>query len=326
MKKFIVTGCAGFIGFEVARQLLSDGHFVLGIDNLNDYYDVGLKEWRVESLKVFDQFLFYPVDVENKVEVTALVKDHQWEACYHLAARAGVRASMEDPYIYLSTNTLGTLNLLECMREYDIAHLVMASTSSIYANEDLPFSEDKAVNRPISPYAASKKGAELMAHSYHYLYDKDITITRFFTVYGPYGRPDMCIFRFIYWIDQNIPITLFGDGTQSRDFTYVSDIARGTIACSRLKGYHIVNLGGGKEPVNLNQVIASLETLLGKKATIEHKTFHKADIKSTKADISTAKSLLGWEPQTSLEAGLENTVRWYIDNRERVKKITLPCS
>jgi nucleoside-diphosphate-sugar epimerase len=326
MKNYFVTGCAGFIASHVCLELLKRGHAVIGVDNLNPYYDVKLKEWRLENLKKHENFMFYPVDVENRAEIAEILKGKNWEAIIHLAARAGVRASMENPFVYLSTNTLGTLNLLECMREDGIQNLVMASTSSIYANEEMPFDENKAVNFPISPYAASKKAAELMAHSYHYLYNLNLTMVRYFTVYGPFGRPDMCIYRFIYWIDNNIPITLFGDGKQSRDFTFVEDIAKGTILASEVEGYNIINLGGGKEPVSLLEVISTLEELLGKKANIEHREFHQADLKSTKANIEKAKKLLNWEPSTDLKTGIEKTVKWYIDNRERVNKIKLPCN
>ncbi len=178
----------------------------------------------------------------------------------------------------------------------------------------MPFDEDLPVNTPLSPYAASKKAAELMAHSYHHLYGLDVTIVRYFTVYGPAGRPDMCIFRFIQWIDQGQPIELFGDGNQSRDFTYVDDIARGTIAAARPVGYEIVNLGGGKQPVTLNYIIGELEERLGRQATREHKPFHAADILSTWASIDKAKRLLDWEPHVSVSEGLDHCVRWYREN------------
>ena len=185
----------------------------------------------------------------------------------------------------------------------------------------MPFTEDLAVNEPLSPYAASKKAGELMAYSYHKLYQTDVSVARFFTVFGPAGRPDMSIFRFIKWIDEDIPIEMFGDGSQSRDFTYVDDIARGTIAAIKDVGYEIINLGGGRNPVSLNTIISKLEELLGKKAKIDHKPFHEADLMETWADISKAKSLLDWEPQVSLDEGLEKSVRWYMDNRHWLKKV-----
>ena len=190
------------------------------------------------------------------------------------------------------------------MREFDVKKYVLASTSSLYAGQQMPFVESLAVNTPISPYAASKKAAEVMAYSYHFLFGIDVSVVRYFTVYGPAGRPDMSIFRFIQWIDQGVPIELFGDGSQSRDFTYVDDIASGTIAALKPVGYEIINLGGGNQPISMNTVIATLEDLLGKKAKINYRDFHKADLKSTWADISKAKNLLGWEPKISLQEGL----------------------
>ena len=187
----------------------------------------------------------------------------------------------------------------------------------------MPFVETLAVNTPISPYAASKKAAEVMAHAHHHLYELDISVVRYFTVYGPAGRPDMCIFRFIKWIDEGTPITLFGDGTQSRDFTFVDDIARGTIAALKPTGYEIINLGGGNQPVSLITIIEKLESLLGKKAKIENKPFHKADIKTTWADISKANELLGWKPEVSLDDGLKACVDWHKDNMPWSSQIVL---
>ena len=244
-----------------------------------------------------------------------LFEENQFDAVVNLAARAGVRYSMENPHVYMTTNAHGSLNLLELMREFDVKKYVLASTSSLYAGQQMPFVESLAVNTPISPYAASKKAAEVMAYSYHFLFGIDVSVVRYFTVYGPAGRPDMSIFRFIQWIDQGVPIELFGDGSQSRDFTYVDDIASGTIAALKPVGYEIINLGGGNQPISMNTVIATLEDLLGKKAKINYRDFHKADLKSTWADISKANNLLGWEPKISLQEGLENSVKWYVDHQ-----------
>ena len=207
------------------------------------------------------------------------------------------------------------------MRSYGCNKLVLASTSSLYAGQTMPFTENLAVNEPLSPYAASKKAAELMAYSYHKLYGTDVSVVRYFTVFGPAGRPDMSIYRFIKWIDEGVPIQIFGDGSQSRDFTYVDDIAKGTIAAIQDVGYEIINLGGGRNPVSLNTIISKLEELLGKKAKIDRKPFHVADLMEAWADISKAKRLLGWEPQVSLEEGLEKSVQWYIDNQSWLKKL-----
>ena len=311
MGTVLVTGAAGFIANRVARDLAAE-HKVVAIDNVNDYYDVRLKEHRIEAL---DGIEFHRIDIENKATMQPLFEENQFDAVVNLAARAGVRYSMENPHVYMTTNAHGSLNLLELMREFDVKKYVLASTSSLYAGQQMPFVESLAVNTPISPYAASKKAAEVMAYSYHFLFGIDVSVVRYFTVYGPAGRPDMSIFRFIQWIDQGVPIELFGDGSQSRDFTYVDDIASGTIAALKPVGYEIINLGGGNQPISMNTVIATLEDLLGKKAKINYRDFHKADLKSTWADISKAKNLLGCEPKISLQEGLENSVKWYVDHQ-----------
>lgn len=309
MKKALITGVAGFIASKVAEQLLEEGVEVIGLDNMNDYYDVSLKKFRLEQLSKYPNFTFSLGDIENKELLRGIFSKHNFDTVFNLAARAGVRYSMENPEIYYSTNTLGTLNLMDCMREFGVKKMVLASTSSIYAGQKMPFKEDLAVNEPISPYAATKKAAELMCFAYNYLYGLDITVVRYFTVYGPAGRPDMSIFRFIRWIKEGKKLEIFGDGSQSRDFTYVDDIARGTIlAGKKMLGYQIINLGGGKNPIAMNTIISSLEKLIGKKAEFDFFDFHKADIKETWADISKAKELLGWEPQIGIDEGLKRTV------------------
>ena len=324
-KKYLVTGAAGFIASQVCSQLLDRGDQVVGVDNLNDYYDVRLKEWRLEKLQTnlnSQNFYFEKLDIENLEGLKVLFKNFgPFDAVLNLAARAGVRYSMENPYIYLSTNAEGTLKLLECMRENGCKKFVLASTSSLYAGQKMPFSENLAVNEPLSPYAASKKAGELMAYSYHKLYQMDISVVRYFTVFGRAGRPDMSIFRFIKWIDEGAPIKMFGDGSQARDFTYVDDIARGTVAALQNVGYEIFNLGGGRNPVSLNTIIEKLEKLIGKKAFIDEKPFHIADLMETWADIEKAKKLLGWEPKFSLDEGLEKSVSWYMQNREWLKEV-----
>ena len=324
-KKYLVTGAAGFIASQICQKLLDQGNQVIGVDNLNDYYDVRLKNWRIEQLNTHTNvknFIFAELDIEDLTKLSDLFRGHgQFDAVLNLAARAGVRYSMENPHVYLSTNTEGTLNLLECIRTHECKKLVLASTSSLYAGQKMPFTEDLAVNEPLSPYAASKKAAELMAYSYHKLYQVDVSVVRYFTVFGPAGRPDMSIFRFIKWIDEGQPIELFGDGSQSRDFTYVDDIVRGTVAAIQDVGYEIINLGGGRNPVPINTIIQKLEILIGKQANIENKPFHIADIKETWADITKAKNLLNWEPQTNLDQGLEKSVQWYFDNRDWLKEV-----
>lgn len=323
IRTYLVTGCAGFIASKVTQILLAQGEHVVGIDNMNDYYDVSLKQHRLDRLSG-DHFEFREMDLEDRSAVGLLFQEHRFDGVLNLAARAGVRYSMANPHVYMTTNAMGSLNLLEEMRQHEVKKYVLASTSSLYAGQEMPFDETLPVNTPISSYAASKKAAELMAYSHHFLYELDISICRYFTVYGPAGRPDMCIFRFIKWIDEGIPLELFGDGTQSRDFTYVDDIARGTIAALKPVGYEIFNLGGGNNPVSLNWIIEQLESLLAKKAKVVHKNFHKADIKSTYAKIEKAKQILDWAPETSLGDGLEQCVRWYRDNKPWSTRIELP--
>ncbi len=323
MSTYLVTGTAGFIASRTAQLLLDAGHTVVGVDNMNDYYDVRLKQYRQQQLEGVKNFTFEQLDIEQLGPLDELFSAHQFDAVLNLAARAGVRYSMENPFVYVSTNTVGTLNLLELMRKHGVKKLVLASTSSLYAGQPMPFTEDLPVNTPISPYAASKKAAEQMTYAFHHLYGIDATIVRYFTVFGPAGRPDMCIFRFIKWIDEGVPMELFGDGSQSRDFTHVDDIARGTIAALKPVGYEIVNLGGGRNPIALTVIIAKLEELLGKKAQYDHKPFHIADIKETWADISKAERVLGWKPQIGIDEGLRQCVDWYKANKSWLKDVRL---
>ena len=241
----------------------------------------------------------------------------------NLAARAGVRYSMENPDVYLTTNTLGTLHLLDGMKQSGVGKMVLASTSSLYAGQSMPFTEDLPVNTPISPYAASKKAAEALAYSYHHLYGIDVSVVRYFTVYGPAGRPDMSPFRFVKWIAEGTPLRIYGDGSQSRDFTYVDDIARGSIAALRPLGYEVINLGGGENPVSLKKLIGMMEERLGKKAILEFEPTHKADVRETWADISKAARLLDWKPEKPLGEGIDRTVEWYLANQDWVREIAV---
>jgi len=321
MRKILVTGCAGFIGNVTSRLLAQQGYEVLGLDNLSDYYDVSLKQWRLNLLRETQGVELIEGDLENPDLLREIFSNNRLDAVINLAGRAGVRYSMENPHAYMETNAMGTLNLLEVMKEFEVKKLVLASTSSLYAGLEMPFLETLPVNTPISPYAASKKAAEVMAYTYHHLYDIDVTVNRFFTVYGPAGRPDMSPFRFIKWIDQGTPITLYGDGTQSRDFTYVEDISRGVIASLKPVGYEIVNLGGGQNPISMNHMIETFESLLGKKAIIDHQPFNKSDMMHTWADIDKADRLLGWKPEVGFEEGMKKTVDWYLENKEWASKI-----
>ena len=321
MATYLVTGAAGFIAARTTQLLLDAGHTVVGVDNLNDYYDVRLKQHRLAQLTSRPNFTFARLDIEQLPMLEPLFVQHKFAAVLNLAARAGVRYSLENPFVYLTTNALGTLNLLELMRRHGVKKHVLASSSSLYAGQQTPFTEDLPVNSPISPYAASKKAAEVMAYSYHNLYQIDSTVLRYFTVYGPASRPDMAQLRFVRWIDEGKPIELFGDGTQARDFTYVDDIARGTIAALKPLGYEIINLGGGRHPLTLTTIIEKLEVLLGKKAVFNRQPFHVADIKETWADISKAGRLLGWKPRTGIDEGLQLSVDWYRANQSWLKDL-----
>ena len=313
-QKYLVTGVAGFIASRVASFLLADGHDVVGIDNLNDYYNVELKQWRLKQLQDEAAFQFVNVDIEDLATLKSLFEQSKFDAVVNLAARAGVRYSMENPHVYFSTNSHGNLNLLELCRYHDVSKYVLASTSSLYAGQQMPFDEHLPVNEPISPYAASKKSAEVTAYSYRHLFDIDVSVVRYFTVYGPAGRPDMCMFRFIHWIENGMPIKLYGDGEQSRDFTYVDDIAKGTIAAIRPTGYEVINLGGGNQPTSINTVISMIEGFLGKKAVIDYLPAHQADMSTTWANIDKANRLLNWSPTISLQDGIERSVAWYKEN------------
>ncbi|MGA1862804.1 SDR family NAD(P)-dependent oxidoreductase [Deferribacter thermophilus] len=311
----LLTGAAGFIGYFTAKKLLKDGHKVIGVDNLNDYYDVRLKEYRKNELIKNENFQFYKLDISNYDSLSVLFQNHKFDAIINLAARAGVRYSIENPFVYFETNSTGTLNLLELAKDYDVKKFVLASTSSLYAGQEMPFTEDKPVNTPISPYAASKKSAEVTAYTYHYFYGIDVSVVRYFTVYGPAGRPDMSVFKFISQIYKEEPIIVYGDGSQSRDFTYVEDIADGTVKALKEVGYEIINLGNNN-PNKLIDMIHLVEQLLGKKAKIINKDFHKADMMATWADITKAKKILGWAPKVDLKTGLENTVNWFLENKD----------
>ncbi len=320
MTTYLVTGAAGFIASKVCEFLIGEGHEVVGIDNLNDAYDVRLKEWRLEQLQGKPEFRFHQVDICSRDQLRDLFSS-KFQAVINLAARAGVRQSLENPWVYFETNLTGTLNLLELCREFDVNKFVLASTSSLYgASESVPFTEDSPTNEPLSPYAASKKGAEALCHSYHYLYGIDITVLRYFTVYGPAGRPDMSLFRFVQWISEGEDVMVFGDGRQSRDFTYVDDIARGTIQALRPLGYETINLGSN-EPIVLLDAIRLIEELVGKEAKLEFRPRHPADVMATWADITKAVELLEWAPQHDFKAGLEALVLWYQANRAWAKQV-----
>ena len=291
-------------------------------------YDVRMKEWRLGKLRSEPRFRFHRLDISDHSALRPLFAQsgvggqQSLTDVINLGARAGVRFSLEDPWAYYESNTTGTLNLLELCREFELKKFVLASTSSVYGRDTpLPFREDAGTSRPLSPYAASKKAAEALVYTYHHLYGLDATVLRYFTVYGPAGRPDLSIFIFIRAVAEDLPITVFGDGQQQRDFTYVDDIARGTVAALKPLGYEIVNLGGDR-PVVLADAITMIEDCLEKKARIEYSPMHSADVSATWADIHRAERLLGWRPQVAIEEGIRRTVDWYRENRDWVKEIS----
>jgi nucleoside-diphosphate-sugar epimerase len=327
MSHYLVTGAAGFIAARVSRMLLDAGHSVTGVDNLNDAYDPRMKTHRLGLLTPLKGFRFIEMDISHRDAVASLGdvtpegQAQPYDAVINLAARAGVRASVENPWVYVDTNMTGTLNLLELCKAHGIPKLILASTSSIYGNDvPLPTPETADSSRPLQAYAASKKGAEALAHAYHSLYGIDVSVLRFFTVYGPAGRPDMSIFRFVRGIIEGEPIQLNGDGTQSRGFTFVDDIARGVILALKPVGYEIFNLGG-HENITMNELIAIIERQVGREAIIERHPFPAADMAANLANVRKAGELLGWEAQVGLEEGLARTIAWYRENRGWASKL-----
>ena len=322
-ERILVTGAAGFIASRICELLLQQGAEVSGIDNINDIYDYRLKEFRLRKLEANSAFHFVRGDITDFENLTDLFEKGRFNACINIAGVPGVRLSMANPWLYLRTNTEGTLNLLEQCRRHDVPKFIQASTSSIYgADAPFPTSEEASSDKPLQPYSASKKGAEAECHAYHYLYDMDVTIFRFFTVYGPAGRPDMAMYRFIRWITEGEPIQLNGDGEQTRGFTYVDDIARGCILGLKPVGYEIMNLGG-HESISINDLIAKLESIIGKKAIVQHNPVVKADMLANLADITKARRILGWDPQVDLDEGLRLSANWYQENRSWLKGIRL---
>ncbi len=323
MAHYLVTGAAGFIGARTSELLIKDGHKVVGVDNMNDAYDLRMKEYRLRTLQAMPRFTFHKLDISNK-SIIDQFKDDKFDGVINLAARAGVRYSVEDPWVYVESNMIGTLNMLEICRQTDAKKFVVASTSSIYGAEPpYPTPESASSSEPLQPYAASKKGAEAMCHAYHHLYDIDVSVVRYFTVYGPAGRPDLALFRFVQWISEGLPVRVNGDGEQSRGFTYIDDIARGTILALKLVGYEVINLGG-HEVITINNLIKLIEEVVGKKANVQYDPPNPADMFTNWADVSKAGELLGWEPQFNMRAGVEKLVDWYHAEREWASQILTP--
>lgn len=323
MAHYLVTGAAGFIAHRTIELLLAEGHTVFGIDNMNDAYDVRMKAYRLRRLQALPGFEFLRADISERdvLRQVPAISSRPIDAVINLAARAGVRASTENPWVFVETNVTGTLNMLELCRQRGIPKFILASTSSIYgANPPYPTAETAESDRPLQPYAASKKGAEALCHSYHHLFGIDVSILRYFTVYGPAGRPDLAMFRFAQWISEGRPVRVNGDGEQSRGFTYVDDIARGTILALKPLGFEIMNLGG-HEVISINGLIRLLEEIIGKKAVVEYGPFHPADMRNNWADVSKAGRLLGWEPQVPLQEGVRRLVDWYMAERSWAREV-----
>jgi nucleoside-diphosphate-sugar epimerase len=323
MANYLVTGAAGFIGARTVDMLIQDGHTVTGVDNLNDAYDPRMKQHRLARLQELSGFTFRQLDISLRRDVEAL-DGGKFDAIINLAARAGVRASVEKPWLFYETNVMGVLNLLELCRRAGIKKFLLASTSSIYgANPPYPTPESASSSEPLQPYAASKKAAEVLAHTYHHLHGIDVSVLRYFTVYGPAGRPDLAMFRFCQWIHEGRPVRVNGDGNQSRGFTYLDDIARGTILALKPLGFEIINLGG-HEVITINNLIKLLEEAIGRKANVQYGPPNLADMFSNWADVTKAGQLLGWEPRVGLTKGVQKLVEWYGAERSWASEILTP--
>lgn len=320
-EKILVTGCAGFIGMHLCEKLIELGYEVYGLDSLNNYYDVNLKIKRLSILKKRKKFTFFNIDIENLDDIESLFKTQSFDKVVNLAAQAGVRYSLVNPHTYMQSNIVGFMNILECCRHYDIKGLIYASSSSVYGgNKKIPFSEFDNVDNPISIYAASKKSNELMAFSYNHLFNLRSTGLRFFTVYGPWGRPDMAMYIFVKKILENKPIQIFNYGKMKRDFTYIDDIVNGIISAI-VNNYkcEVFNLGNNKSE-DLMDVVSIIENKLDKKAIIEFEKMQLGDVKNTFADIDKAKQKLGFSPRVDVEKGIDNFINWYLDYSKSIHK------
>ncbi|HEY9178965.1 MAG TPA: NAD-dependent epimerase [Flavipsychrobacter sp.] len=331
MKTVLITGAAGFIGYHLSSLLAKGGYTVIGIDSLNSYYDTKLKNDRLAQLKQYGNFSFHNIDISDKQDFDQLFRDNKIDIVVNLAAQAGVRYSIENPYQYIDSNIIGFMNVLEACRNFPVEHLIFASSSSVYGSNRIPFSTDDHTDHPISLYAATKKANEAMAHSYAALYNIPTTGLRFFTVYGPWGRPDMAYYLFTQRILNDKPIQLFNDGNLSRDFTYIDDIVK-TIdalitippaAAPAKKGtlldisesfapYRLYNIGNHK-PVQLKEFVSVLEELIGKKAIVENLPMQPGDMFETYADIDDLTAAVGFAPQVDIRTGLKEFVDWYKD-------------
>lgn len=319
MKKVLITGGAGFIGFHLSKKLLENGYQVIAIDNLNDYYDIRLKEERLNILKKYDNFSFMKLDISEKEKMVDLFKKEQFNIVINLAAQAGVRYSITHPESYITSNIIGFYNILECCRNYPVEHLLFASSSSVYGkNEKVPYATTDKTDYPVSLYAATKKSDELMAYAYSNLYDIKATGLRFFTVYGPYGRPDMAYFSFTKNIFENKEIKIFNNGDMYRDFTYIDDIVEGIYRLLNKTPkkdqygvpFKVYNIGNNK-PVKISEFVSILEKEIGKTAIKKYLPMQPGDVYQTYADIEDLKEETGFTPTTLIEEGLHNFINWY---------------
>lgn len=320
MKTYLITGGAGFIGSHLTDKLLTEGNKVIVIDNFNDFYNPAIKENNIKHNLNNSNYKLERIDIRNQNEINRVFSENKIDNVIHLAAMAGVRPSIENPILYQEVNCLGSQIILEAMKKYNVKNIVFASSSSVYGNtKTVPFKETDIVDYAISPYAATKKANEVMTHVYHKLFGFNVIMLRFFTVYGERQRPDLAINKFTRLIMEGKPIPVFGDGTTSRDYTYIKDIVDGiTKSLNYVEThediYEILNLGES-EPITLNQMIATIEEAVGKKAIIDRKPMQPGDVDRTYADITKAKQLIGYAPKTSFEEGIQNFVNWYEDNK-----------
>ena len=324
MKTYFITGGAGFIGSTLSQKLIEQGNKVVTIDNFCDFYNPKIKEDNVKELLQNENFKLYRADIRDRQAIKEIFDENKIDIVMHLAAMAGVRPSIENPILYQEVNCMGTQNILEEMREHGVKNGVFASSSSVYGNcKEVPFREDMIVDYAISPYAATKKANEVMAHVYHKLFDMNIVMLRFFTVYGPKQRPDLAINKFTRLMLEDKEIPMFGDGTTSRDYTYIDDIVDGIIkACdycmSNKKVYEILNLGNSS-PTTLKEMINIIGEVLGREPKIKQMPMQPGDVERTYADISKTKKLIGYQPKTTFKEGIENFVKWYKENENLYK-------
>lgn len=320
MKTYLITGAAGFIGSHLADKLLNEGNKVIVVDNFCDFYNPEIKENNVKHNLSNPNYKLYRADIRDRNELAKVFNENKIDVVMHLAAMAGVRPSIDNPIYYQEVNCMGTQNILEEMKAHNVKNLVMASSSSVYGNcKEVPFKENMIVDFAISPYAATKKANEVMTHVYHKLFDFNVIMLRFFTVFGPRQRPDLAINKFTRLMLNNEPIPMFGDGTTSRDYTYIDDIVDGIIrSCNYVENnndvYEILNLGNSS-PVSLKEMINTIAEVLNKTPNIQELPMQPGDVERTFADISKAKKIIGYNPKTSFQEGIENFVKWYIINK-----------